>query len=181
MTRKVCLMNLSPTNYQMGVAQNLAFGARLDCKNIVGNKTRWTKIAEAFENKTKQCPKDTFVLKTNNTGEIYFYPKYYDKKLMDTTGLNDKGVLDLGNVNYLEQLSEENVADILKRLFVIRKKADKMLVDYYKLENKYSLADIVKDQTDRLYCEFIKARETYVKNIFNKDKDLFTLGSIKVI
>ena len=163
------------------INNNIAFGAKLDCSNLQGCKSRWSKIASEFEKKTKKYPNDVFSLKSNGN-EIYFNPKYSDARVEKRTSTNDYGVIPMETVNELETFSAEKVADILKRMFVLRKKADTMLTDYCSFENKYNLAPKVEGNIiDDFFGKFWNLREAFVKNRIKEDAVLKNIKGIEII
>lgn len=160
------------------IDSNVSFGAKLDCSKIIGNKARWTKIAEVFEEKTRQYPYDFFRLKTNDEGGIYFFPKYFKNKKANGY---DGGEISKDTANILSTFSSEKVADILKRIFNIRKKADSMITDYYKFEDKYNLTEVKYDKFDDFFMKFIELRKAFIKDKINEDKLLKDLKGIDVV
>jgi len=161
---------------------NISFGAKLDYKNIKGNKARWAKVAQVFEEKTKKQPKDILHLETNSEGGIYFAPQYSNKKLAKATQTYNKGELSLNATNTLATYSSEKVANVFKKLFSIRKKADTMLLDYSNMEKKYKLTETCNYKIiDNFYLKFGDVRKSFAKNKVNEDNVLNKLKDVEII
>ena len=162
------------------INNNISFGAKLDYSRFIGgNKARWTKIDEIFEEKTKQHPKDTFLVETNNKGGIYFHPKYSDNKLEKASSSYDKGEVSFETTNLLETFSAEKVADLLKRMFTMRRKSDNMLKDFFAFKKKYNINNLRGDAIDNFYI--LDVREIFAKDLLKKDKVLKDLNGIEIV
>ena len=162
------------------INNSVSFGAKLDYSRLNVSKARWSKIASEFEMKTKKYPNDVFSLKPNGC-EIFFHPRHFDNKIEKITGSGDYGVIPAAVADKLETFSADKVADVLKRMFMLREKADAMLTDYYSFEDKYNLTEKAASKIDEFYNKFWELREQYVKDRVNEDKVLKTLEGIEII
>lgn len=166
------------------IQDRITFGAKLNYNKLNGNKERLSRIAEIFEKKTKQYPKSVFEIETNDKGGIYFHPRYTEKTLQSLNSY-DKGEISKKTTNFLSKYSDETIADALKRIFVIRKKADSMLADYFKLENKHGLTDKIYTENDavlgRFFNSAMKVREDMTKIMLKKDGFLKNLKGIFIV
>ena len=82
----------------------------------------------------------------------------------------------------LETFSTEKVANVFKKMFSIRKKADNILLDYFKLENKHKLVQKCDNElVDDFYSKFMNIRESFVNNNIKQDKVLKKLDGIEII
>lgn len=162
------------------INNNISFSAKLDYSQITGgNATRWEKIAEDFEKETIQYPNDTFKLETNSQGGIYFHPVYSDNKLEKASNSYDKGEISCGTTNLLETFSTKTVADLLKRIYTIRKKSDSMLKDFIGFKNKYNINKLSSDAIDNF--DIGKVREDYAQNKLKTDKQLKYFDGIEIV
>lgn len=139
------------------------------------------KIAEVFEEKTKQHPYDTFCLETNSKGGIYFHPIYSDNKLEKAAKSYDKGEISFETTNLLETFSAEKVADLLKRMFTMRRRSDNMLKDYLAFKNKYQLGNLRGEAVENIYDNIYNIREIFAKDILKKDKAFKNLKGIEIV
>ena len=150
------------------INDSITFGAKLDYSKVLTNKTKWAKIAAAFENKTKAYPKDTFILESDKKGRLFFDTKYYSKRNLE---FGEHGKISAEVMSIINMLPIEEIADKLKLIFSIRKSSDKMLADYYSLENKYKLMDICNRKIIyNTFHEFLKLRNNFIDKSLNKDK-----------
>ena len=165
------------------IQDGITFGAKLDYSKLNGDKARLSRIAKIFEKKTSKYPNDVFKVETNDKGGIYFHPQYANK---DLCGLNsyDKGEISKRTTNFLNKYSDETIANVLKKLLFIRRKADSMLADYFKLENKHGLTDKIYTEDDTILGEFfnsaMKVREDMTKIMLKRDGLLKKLKGISI-
>lgn len=98
----------------------------------------------------------------------------------------DKGRISRKAANSLMNNNiNETIANALANIFIIRRKADAMFADYFKLENKHGLCDKIFIKDDSVLEKFlnsgIKVRKDMAKIMLSRDNFLKDLKGIFIV
>ena len=169
------------------IQDNVTFGAKLIYHNMPGCPNAWSRVAQRFEMLTKKYPNDSFKIEANDKGGIYFNPIYTEKRLVSLNSY-DKGEISPKASKIIRGESGMTLTKVLVNIFTIRRKADAMLADYFKLEHKHC---------DEIYCNKIypgndialvkfvdramKVRKDMTKIMLKRDNFLKDLNGISIV
>lgn len=167
------------------IQDQVAFGAKLVHCNVNVNEQRLSVIAKTFEEETRGYPKDIFTIETNDKGGIYFYPTY-DKKELKSLNSYDKGEISQKTTNILKKTHCRAIGKALANIFIIRRKADAMLADYFQLEDKHGLCDVIyANRDDSMLGKFLdralKVRKDMTKIMLSSDNLLKNFKGIHIV
>ena len=146
----------------------LTFRAKMDTEQIFINRKKWLNVAKIFEKKTSKYPNDEFVLLGDaKDQDITFYINHANKKLNCDDNI---GTIRAIITNILNILPDETVADKLKKLFLIQKKADIMEADDVKFTEKFKLYETTDNkQLENYLASYYALKNNYIKNMLDKD------------
>lgn len=148
------------------INNNINFTARMDLSKVTMNKTRWTKIAELFEQKTAKYPNDTFYMEDIATG-INGYN--VNSKTGNEICANIFGL----EFDKLMNMPDSKIVSKFKKMLDIAAHKQKI----YDATNQYTekLSKIIKhhEHSDmKIWDEAVDIADKEAKALQNKDKFL---------
>ena len=149
---------------------NINFTAKLNIKELKGNKERWAKIAQEFQSQTKKYPKEEFSISDGD---------YYIDFARTKNGKQVRGsawsCMERQLFEKLEQLSDSELVNKLKRLFNIQRNIDNMEKDTVDFFYKYGLdkSNVPEKAETNLWNAMFDGKDALIERHLKNDKFLY--------
>ena len=152
---------------------NINFKAKLNTSELKGNPERWKKIAKEFQAQTKKYPSDEFSLSSEGYSSYWIW--FARTKNGEQVRHSDWSCMKRSLFEELEQLSDSELVNKLKRLFNIQRNIDNMEKDTVDFFYKYGLdkSNVPGKAETNLYSAMFDAQEALIERHLKNDKFLY--------
>ena len=153
------------------ISNNINFKAKLNVSELKVNKERWAKIAKEFQSQTKKYPKEEFSL---SDGGYYIY--FARTKNGEQVRHSDWSNMQRQLFDKLEQLSDSELVNKLKRLFNIQRNIDNMEKETVDFFYKYGFdkSNVPEKAEENLWSAMFDGKDALIERHLKNDKFLYT-------